>query len=93
MNQQDLYVIVLGMAIVFIGLISIILLCKVMSAVCNMKIRSADAVPVPAQAPVSASPSADIPNRAEFIAAVSAAIAEEIGEDASSIRILSVKKI
>jgi len=33
-----------------------------------------------------------IPNRAEFVAAVSAAIAEASGTDASAIRILSIKK-
>ncbi len=35
----------------------------------------------------------EIPNRQEFIAAVSAAIAEELGEDVSAIRITSVKRI
>ena len=36
---------------------------------------------------------ASIPNRQEFIAAVAAAIAEEMGTEVSKIRILSVKKI
>jgi len=34
-----------------------------------------------------------IPNRGEFVAAISAAIAEDMGKDVSSIRILSIKKI
>ena len=47
-----------------------------------------------AQAPevVSAAVDDEIPNRAEFVAAVSAAIAEASGTDASAIRILSIKK-
>ena len=35
----------------------------------------------------------EIANRQEFIAAVSAALAEEMGTDVSAIRILSFKKI
>ena len=41
-------------------------------------------------APVAAQP---IQNRQEIIAAVSAALAEELGTDVSAIRILSFKKI
>ncbi len=49
----------------------------------------------PAAAPVApAAPAADtIPNRGELIAAISAALAEEMGEDISAIRITSFKKI
>ncbi len=99
-NQTDLYVILIGMAIVFIGLVCIILLCKIMSALCGISSKMPEAAspataaaqaPVAAQTPAPAP--ANIPNRAQFIAAVSAVIAEEIGEDASSIRILSVKKL
>ena len=47
------------------------------------------------QAAAAAAPAQEssIPNRAEFLAAVSAAIAEASGTDASAIRILSVKKL
>jgi len=41
-----------------------------------------------------AAPAADtIPNRQQFVAAVSAVIAEEMGTDVSKLRILSIKKI
>ena len=44
----------------------------------------------PAPAPVAAAP---VVNRKEVIAAVSAAIAEELGTDVSAIRIVSIKKV
>ena len=43
--------------------------------------------------PVLSNDATEIPNRQEMIAAVSAAIAEELGKDVSAIRILSVKKL
>ena len=81
-------VVVLGISVVFIGLISIILLCKIMSAVCalaNKKDSSHTVATSPAVSPVqNAQP---IANRQEIIAAVSAAVAEELGTDISAIRI------
>lgn len=67
-----------------------------MSAVCSLTAKkenteSASNASVPAVvAPVAAQP---IQNRQEIIAAVSAALAEELGTDVSAIRILSFKKI
>ena len=46
-----------------------------------------------AAAPVAA-PAADvIPNRGELVAAVSAALAEELGTDVTAIRIVSIKRV
>ena len=53
------------------------------------KKEEAAAVSAPAAAPAPA----PIENRQEIIAAVSAALAEEMGTDISAIRILSFKKI
>lgn len=89
----DTSVIFIGLAIVFVGLICIILLCTAMSALCNMKTRPQDSVSATVQTPAAASPAEPIPNRAEIVAVISAVIAEELGEDVSSIRILSLKKI
>ena len=50
------------------------------------------AAPAAPAAPVAA-PAAVEPNRQELVAAVSAAIAEELGTDITGIRILSLKKI
>ena len=44
-------------------------------------------------APAVAAPVQTIENRQQIIAAVSAAVAEELGTDVSAIRILSFKKI
>ena len=87
-------VIAMGISIVFIGLICIVLLCKIMSilvAISESRSTPAnDAKPAVASAP-SVSP--DPGPRGEVVAAISAALAEELGEDISAIRILSLKKI
>ena len=89
------FVVVMGMGIVFAGLICIVFLCMLMSRiVMAMEAKSAAyAVPVPTAVPVPAAAAAPdaIPNRQELIAAISAALAEELGTDVSAIRILSFK--
>ena len=92
------FVIFLGMATTFFGLICIIILAKIMSFCCKIANKTEageNSAPAPAQAqaPKAAPASEEIPNRGEFVAAISAAIAEEMGADVSSIRILSIKKI
>jgi len=94
------FVIVMGLGTVFIGLISVILLCKILGAVCSLTAQKNDAaIPSPAipSAPVAASPAVSnalaFANRQEVIAAISAAIAEECGTDTNAIRIVSIKKI
>ena len=79
----------IGIGTVFVGLISIILICKIMGAVCLAFIKEKP------QDNNTVIPSGDeiIPNKQEFIAAVSAAIAEDMGKDINGIRILSVKKL
>ena len=85
--MQNWFVVVMGVVTVFVVLILIIGLCYLLALACKEK-ESKENVATPA--PVSAE---TIPNRAEFVAAVSAAIAEFSGTDASAIRILSIKKI
>ena len=90
------FVSLVGIGTVFVGLICIVFLCMLMSALCrkfsgSKKTESAPAAPA-APAP-SAPASAQIPNRQEFIAAVSAVLAEEMGTDVSALRILSVKRV
>ncbi len=92
--MPNTFVVAMGIGTVFFGLICIIVLSTLMSAVCN-RLGKKQAAAVPA-APVPAAPAAPvnvIPNRQAFIAAVSAAIAEDMGTDPAGIRILSVKKI
>ncbi len=86
------FVILMGVGIVFIGLICIILLTTAMSAVCR---SMGDKTPAPAPAPAAA-PAVQteaIPNRQAMIAAIAVAVAEEMGTDPAGIRILSVKKL
>ncbi|MBQ7128652.1 MAG: OadG family protein, partial [Clostridia bacterium] len=81
-----------GIGIVFFGLVCIVLLCIVMSAIFKAfsKVnKSNEKTPVE----VAVAQEAVIENKQEFVAAVSAAIAEEMGTDVSAIRIKSIKKL
>lgn len=87
MQISDLFVVAMGIGVVFIVLILIIVLCSLLGAAFkNVKDEK------PAQ---SAAPAADnsITNRAELAAAIAAAVAEYTGTDASALRILSIKKL
>lgn len=90
---SNTFVVVLGVGVVFIGLVCIIILCKIMSAVCSLADKKEAPVVTAAVNTPSATPAQPIENRQEIIAAVSAAVAEELGTDISAIRILSFKKI
>ena len=92
------FVVAMGIGTVFVGLICIILLIKLMSMVTALFTTNAPAQSVPAApaapAPVAAAPvSTAIENRAEIVAAVCAAAAEELGTDVSALRVVSFKKI
>ena len=87
MEYSSLFVCLMGMGIVFFGLICLIVLTMIMGKIVGG--RAAPAAPAPAAAP-AAKPE---PNRQELVAAVSAAIAEELGTDITGIRILSMKKL
>lgn len=93
-------VVLMGMGIVFVGLICIVLLCSLMSKVVKILERMNESAPAPAAAPVAAPAAthvaavqAPVENRQELVAAISAALAEELGTDVSGIRILSLKKV
>jgi len=89
MQVSNLFVCLMGMGVTFIGLICLILLTGIMGKVCRMIDKPEEKTV--AQAP--AAPADGIPNRGEVIAAVSAAVAEELDTDVSAIRIHSFKKI
>jgi sodium pump decarboxylase gamma subunit len=85
------FVILMGVGVVFIGLICIILLSMAMSAICR---SMGDKTPAPA--PAAAAPAAsagNIPNRQAMVAAIAVAVAEEMGTDPAGIRILSIKQL
>ena len=81
-------VVLLGVGIVFIGLVCIVILVKAIGLFFKNRTQQ-EIVTVPV-APVAEQP---IHNRQEIIAAVSAVIAEELGTDISAIRIHSFEKI
>ncbi len=86
-------VILLGMGIVFAGLICIVILCVLMGKV--VRLLEKKEAPAAAPAPVAAAPAAvaeAIPNRSELVAAISCCLAEELGTDVSAIRIVSLSK-
>lgn len=83
-EYSDLFVVLLGLGTVFAGLLCIILLITVMSWLCS---RTAPKAAAPA---VNGGSGGVTP---AMIAAVSAAIAEDMGTDVSAIRIVSMKKV
>ncbi|MCI6999590.1 MAG: OadG family protein [Clostridiales bacterium] len=88
MDYSNLFVCLMGIGTVFFGLICIILLVTLMSFVCRKTEQKTTLAP--AAAPAGVSKAGIGP---ELIAAVSAAIAEEMGTDISAIRIISMKQI
>lgn len=78
------FVCIMGIGTVFLGLIALILLTKLMSFLCK--------VPAPAPLPAAA-PRGPGKVSPELVAAISAALAEELGTDITGIRILSIKEL
>ena len=91
MEYPNLFVCLMGMGTVFFGLICLIVLTTLMGKIIGGHAPASAPAAVPAAAPAPA-PAAE-PNRQEVVAAVSAAIAEELGVSITGIRILSMKKL
>lgn len=91
------FVCALGIGTVFIGLICIVLLCKVISLICgetsSTKEEGVQQPKAVAQTTVNSTAKTANINRGEVVAAISAAIAEELGTAVTGIRIVSIKKI
>lgn len=82
--MENWFVVVMGLGTVFLVLTLIIGLCYLLGIIC----RDRKEKPAPAPQATTA-----IPNRAELIAVLSAAVAEYSGTDASALRIVSIKKL
>ncbi len=87
----------LGLGMVFFGLICIIALCYILGAIIRA-FESRKPAPAAAQAALSDAPASSaqtesIAKNGALIAAISAAIAEDMGTDVSAIRIKSIKKL
>ncbi len=89
---SNLFVCLFGMGTVFFGLICLILLTNLTSAVCRKVEGSKNkaAVPAPASAAV---PAANPAKQQELEVAAAAAIGEELGVKADRIRIVSMRKL
>ncbi len=90
---SNMKVVFMGLGTVFFGLICIIILCSLVSLLCKVfeaKVMPSKTTP---QVVSNNTTSGTIVNRQEMLAAVSAAIAEDLGTDVSAIRIHSVKKL
>ena len=91
MDYSPVFVCLMGMGTVFFGLICLVALSTLMSAVLRSAGKRPAAVPAaPAPVPAAAPAGAVTP---ELVAAVSAAIAEDLGTDVTGIRILSIKPL
>ena len=91
---SPLFVTLMGIGTVFFGLICIIGLTTVMGSV--LKSKSKPAAPAPAAAPKAAAPAAPAVNTAkeqEILAAVIAAVTEDLGPSASRMQITGINKI
>lgn len=88
---NNLTVILMGLGVVFAGLIGLIIVCSIMGSICKRVIKESPQIGGPTM-PQAAVPTDEIPERGKFIAAVSAAIAEASGTEAAGIRIVNIEK-
>ena len=88
-EYSNLFVVLMGLGTVFAGLLCIILLVTLMSWVCA-RTSAPKTVPQMPAAPAMPASGAVTP---AMMAAVAAAIAEDMGTDVSAIRIVSMKKV
>ena len=91
---SPLFVTLMGIGTVFFGLVCILVLTTIMGAV--LKSNAKPAAPAPAAAPKAAAPAAPAVNTAkeqEILAAVIAAVTEDLGPSASRMQITGINKI
>lgn len=88
------FVCFMGIATVFVGLIFLIVITNIMSALCAKfaKPEAETRTPV-STTPAIAAASATVANKQEIIAAACAVIAEELGTDVKNIKVTSFKKL
>ncbi len=91
--MDNTFVCLMGIGTVFIGLICIVLICKIMSIVMKGFSNQSAKPEQKASANVSAVADVPIPDKQAIIAGTCAVIAEELGTDVSNIRVLSFKRV
>ena len=85
---SPLFVTLMGIGTVFFGLICIIVLTTIMGSVLK-----SNAKPAPAPAAAPAAPAVNTAKEQEILAAVIAAVTEDLGPSASRMQITSINKI
>ena len=85
MEYSSLFVTLMGIGTVFFGLICIIFLTMAMGAILKGKEKAPAAAPAPAPKPQGMQP--------EIVAAITAALSEEVGISSRSMNIVNIKKI
>ena len=87
---SNLLVVGMGFGVVFFGLVCLIADCYLISFVSRLGAKPE----APKQAASAAAPAvAAIPNRQELVAAISVAIAIDMGTEPDALRIVSLKKL
>lgn len=97
MNEPGfVQVVAMGLITVFVVLICLIIIIKIMGAVMTKVVGSKAPAPAPAAAaapaPAAAAPAAQ-GSKQQMVAAIAAAIAEDMGADVNHIRIHSIRKL
>ncbi len=90
MDYPSIFVILMGLGTVFFGLV-----CLIVLTMCMGRVLSRTAPEAPPSAPPVVLPKTPIKeaNLPEMVAAISAAIAEELDTDVTGIRILSMRRL
>ena len=84
----------IGVAVVFAGLVALIGVIEIMNRLVDkFAAKKAAAAPAAPAVPVAQAAPVAVENRSEIVAAVCAAVAEENGTDISAIRVVSFKKL
>lgn len=93
---SNTFVCLMGLGTVFTGLVCIVLICKLLSIVLTSFAKLEKAVaPEAASAPKASAPAMDLApaEKSAVVAGICACIAEELGTDASNIKVLSFKRV
>ena len=90
---SNLYVCLMGMGFVFFGLICLVIVCHMLSAIARMKEQRTSGSMAQSTESSGIETAAASQEDDGLIAAVTAVIAEETGKDFSSIQVLSFKRI
>ena len=93
MQIDNSTVIFLGLGIVFMGLVCLIIIITVLGAIMKRADKKKAAAEPVAAAAAAAPAQTVIPNKSEFVAAVSVAVAEDCGTDVYRIRIHKIEKV